>query len=176
MTFASRTLKRVAIDHRLMSFPLPTEVTTGGEFTLAGTLQKAIDLMQRNLDEGVRGLLARTESNIIPEASFWCYRQIGLARNILHGTELTVDRQSVQHHLNRAQELARTMPPHGELCLLCAQENELTAPQVDSQLILPHQHQPIPVCVDHVYEMAERIGVEDIEFAKITPLWPVDSD
>ena len=155
-----------------MSYPLPTDATTGGEFSLAGMLQNAMDLIQQNLDEGVRGLLARTESKIIPVASFWCYRQIGLARNILHDHELTIDRQSVQLHLHRAQELARTMPPHGELCLRCAQENELTAPQVDGQLILPHQHQPIPVCADHVYELAGLIGVQDIEIAPLTPLWP----
>ena len=155
-----------------MSFPLPPEVTTGGEFSLAGTLQKAIDLMQQNLDEGVRGLLERTESKIIPVASFWCYRQIGLARNILHGTDLTFGRQSVHLHLNRAQELARLMPPYGELCLLCARENELTAPQVHDQLVLPQQHQPIPVCADHVGELADQIGVQDIEIVPITPLWP----
>ncbi len=155
-----------------MFFQRPTEVTTGGEFSLPGTLQKAIDLVQQNLDDGARGLLDRTESRIMPMASFWCYRQIGLARDILDGAALTADRQAVQQHLHRAKELARTMPPHGELCLICAEENEISAPQVDSQLVLPHQHQPIPVCADHVYEMAERIGVRDIEFAPITPLWP----
>ena len=155
-----------------MPSPLPTEVITDGEFSLSGTLQKALDLMQQGLDEGVRGLLARSESKIIPVASFWCYRQIGLARNILHGTELTIDRQAVQIHLNRAQELARTMPPHGELCILCAQEDELTAPQVDGQLILPHQHQPIPVCADHASQIAEQMGLQNIEIVPITPLWP----
>ena len=155
-----------------MNFPLPSEVLVDGEFSLEGTLQRAVDLLQQNLNEAVSGLLARTEKKIIPEASFWCYRQIGLARNILHDEGQNADRQAAHVHLNRAQELARSMPPYGELCIQCAQEDELTATQVEDQLVLPHEHQPIPVCADHVAGLASRAGVQTIKIVPISPLWP----
>ena len=154
-----------------MYVPLSTEATTDGEFSLAGTLQNAMDLIQQNLDEGCADCLLgqRVKSSPWPPSGV-------IGRSGWHGTScmgMSLQAPPVcQLHLHRAQELARTMPPYGELCHRCAQENELTAPQVDGQLILPHQHQPIPVCTDHVYELADLIGVQDIEIAPLAPLWP----
>lgn len=160
-------------DYPMSTLAQSVNTKMGGRRKALASLTKALDLVREEKGEGAKGVLERNTTRLVPEISYWAFRQVHLALGILSDAASPFALRHCAELLGRALELAEQLGTDGELCLECiASGRETDAAPAIGELFDQSGKEPIAVCGEHDAHAAERWQMISPQLTPLTPLWP----